>query len=46
MEQMEYNYRVVLTPNYERTRKLSSSPLLRIGPIPTINKEFSLHTRE
>ena len=46
-------YRVVLIPNYKRTyeqsdqiEKISSSSLLRIGSIPMINKEFSLHTRE
>ena len=27
-------------------QKINSSSLLRIGPIPTINKDFSLHTRE
>ena len=46
-------YGAVLIPKYKRTydqsdqiEKISSSSLLRIGPIPTINKEFLLHTSE
>ena len=40
-------YNLWCSPRSERSyQKISSSSFLRIGPIPTINKEFLLHTRE